>query len=252
MAIEKFWPDVPVQVLSLNGGKYGQIKIPSTVGIKVKQRIILFSNTQAPRELEVKRVLSETDIEVGQVGPEMKNRSDLTLFLTSDSASLFAKEQPRPAILPDQFSRAVYEEEPAVAIRTLMVDILGRYIDSVLGDDGLRRLAVDAAISVTGVDVDLDALTPPTRSDPDNVLIAGSEDGTKTGTKHAIKVAPDGTLQTIQLFTLPFDAVTAMYPSVTQEIYQSRVGGTGGTVQETVTINYTDATKNYITDVSRI
>lgn len=56
---------------------------------------------------------------------------------------------------------------------------------------------------------------------------------------------------TIQLFTLPFDAITATYPTSTQEIYQSRVGGVAGTVQQTLTINYTDATKSFITDVAR-
>lgn len=55
----------------------------------------------------------------------------------------------------------------------------------------------------------------------------------------------------IQLFTKPFDAITALYPSDTQEIYESRVGGISGTVQETVTINYTDTTKSYITNVAR-
>ena len=36
--------------------------------------------------------------------------------------------------------------------------------------------------------MDLDALTPPDQANPDNVLIAGSEDGTKSGNKHAVRV----------------------------------------------------------------
>lgn len=55
----------------------------------------------------------------------------------------------------------------------------------------------------------------------------------------------------VQLFTKPFDAITALYPTPTQEIYESRVGGVSGTIQETVTINYTDTTKSYITNVAR-
>ena len=57
--------------------------------------------------------------------------------------------------------------------------------------------------------------------------------------------------QQIGIFTKAYDAITATYPTSTQEIYQSRVGGSGGTVQETVTVNYTDATKNFITTVVR-
>lgn len=55
----------------------------------------------------------------------------------------------------------------------------------------------------------------------------------------------------VQLFTKKFDAITAEYPSDTQEIYKSRVGGISGEVQETVTIVYTDSTKNLIASVVR-
>lgn len=67
----------------------------------------------------------------------------------------------------------------------------------------------------------------------------------------SINVTPIGAVQTIQIFTKPFDAITATYPTATQEVYQSRVGGTSGTVQETVTVNYTDSTKAFITNVAR-
>lgn len=45
------------------------------------------------------------------------------------------------------------------------------------------------------------------------------------------------------VFTIPFDAITITYPSGTQEVYKSRVGGVGGTVQQTATLNYSDSTK---------
>lgn len=70
-----------------------------------------------------------------------------------------------------------------------------------------------------------------------------------TGTN--LHTVVDNPVKTIQLLTLPFDTVTATYPSPTQEVYQSRVGGLGGTVQETVTINYVDATKNLLLNVVR-
>lgn len=57
-------------------------------------------------------------------------------------------------------------------------------------------------------------------------------------------------VQTIQLFTKPFDAVTVTYPSGSQEVYVSRVGGIAGTVQQTATVNYTDTTKANLLNVS--
>jgi hypothetical protein len=46
------------------------------------------------------------------------------------------------------------------------------------------------------------------------------------------------------------DAISATYPSSTQEVYQYRSGGIAGTVLKTVTINYTDVTKEFIQDVA--
>lgn len=78
------------------------------------------------------------------------------------------------------------------------------------------------------------------------------------GATAAFQIVQSGKLDTIankinsvQLFTLAFDSITAEYPSATQEIYKSRTGGTSGTVVQTVTINYTDATKNLILNVAR-
>jgi len=58
-------------------------------------------------------------------------------------------------------------------------------------------------------------------------------------------------VQTIQLFTKAYDSIAATYPSTTQEVYQSYVGGLSGTLQQTITINYTDTTKNFILNVVR-
>ena len=46
-----------------------------------------------------------------------------------------------------------------------------------------------------------------------------------------------------QLVTMPYDAGTVQYPNSTTEIYEFRRGGTAGTIVQTVTLTYTDATK---------
>lgn len=40
------------------------------------------------------------------------------------------------------------------------------------------------------------------------------------------------------------DAITALYPNSTTEIFQYRVGGSSGTILRTVTVVYTDTSKN--------
>ena len=131
MAIERLWVSVPTQVLTSDGGRYGEVSIPTTVGIKVKHKVRLGSNTQPEITLEVKRVINSTDILLGPIGPEMRKYSDLRLYLTSANSYLIIDEQERNKIVPDAFWRAVYEEEPTVALRTFLVDYLGnRYSDS--------------------------------------------------------------------------------------------------------------------------
>jgi hypothetical protein len=49
-----------------------------------------------------------------------------------------------------------------------------------------------------------------------------------------------------------FDAYTVEYPSTTQEIIKLRTGGIAGTIVRTITINYTDATKNYESNVAAV
>jgi hypothetical protein len=127
MALEKTLLAIPAQLLISNGGRYGQVQIPSTVGFKLKQRVQLFSNNIAGKvEFEVKRVLDETNLIIGPKSQSLEDTADLTNYLTAMNAVILAPEQPRQAITPDLFSRAVFEESPTVAIRTFAVDHLGR------------------------------------------------------------------------------------------------------------------------------
>jgi hypothetical protein len=65
---------------------------------------------------------------------------------------------------------------------------------------------------------------------------------------YQLLVNSDGSIDTRgqQMFTLPYDALTVTYPSSTQTVFQSRVGGISGTVQQTLTLNYTDATQAFL------
>lgn len=77
------------------------------------------------------------------------------------------------------------------------------------------------------------------------VQIEDSAGNPLTSTSGALNVDIQNTF-----FTLPYDAITVTYPSATQEVYASHTGGTGGTVQQTLTVNYSDASKASLTDAS--
>ena len=129
MAIEKKLREVSPQLLTQDGTSEGIIKVANPELFKVKQVVYLKSNTQITQKLEIKRINTDSTIELGLAG-NITFRSDVSNFLVSDSATIEAREQPRPAIPQDQLIRAVYEEEPSVAIRALLVDELGSIFNS--------------------------------------------------------------------------------------------------------------------------
>lgn len=55
----------------------------------------------------------------------------------------------------------------------------------------------------------------------------------------------------VGLVIYPYDAVNELYPSPTQEVFEFRQGGIGGTIVQTITINYTDATKENLLNAFR-
>lgn len=47
------------------------------------------------------------------------------------------------------------------------------------------------------------------------------------------------------------DTITASYPTATQEVFEYRQGGVGGTILATITVDYVDATKAELVSVVR-
>lgn len=63
----------------------------------------------------------------------------------------------------------------------------------------------------------------------------------------------EGDVQTFTSgFEIPYyDYVGVAYPTASQEVYTFKTGGSGGTTVATITLNYTDATKESLTDATR-
>lgn len=54
-----------------------------------------------------------------------------------------------------------------------------------------------------------------------------------------------------QLVTEDYDYIAVAYPSTTSETYTYKTGGVGGTTVATITVVYTDTTKENISSVAR-
>lgn len=141
--------------LTANGTSSGLVTINSSFikFIFIKQQISLFSNTQPRITLEVKRVISPTQFYVGPVNGGIGERANISAYLVSDGAQISVSLQDRPNIKPNDIMRSVYAEEPAVAIRTMNVDYLGRPYDV---DNPVPVRLSDGSISIGTVNAELE------------------------------------------------------------------------------------------------
>ncbi len=180
MAMEKRLKAVPPQLFTSNGTSAGQLTVSDASLFKVKQKVIITGSALPILELEVKRVLEDGFTVL--VGPEKQNidaRIDLSLYTTAATSSIHANEQLRPSVPEQEIERLTYEEEPVVARRSILVDKLGKKIDSVTDSNGVNRIAVDGTFTAevdVQVDVDIEGVYDPIDNpDPDNMGIIGNE-----------------------------------------------------------------------------
>jgi hypothetical protein len=119
---EKKWPSVILTPISVANHI---VTVPSVLGLHVKQIVVLLATGEDPQEFEIKRILSETQLRVGpKDGGRMNEYSNPIQF---NGGTLAMSEQNRNPMASEIVLRAVYEEEPAVALRTILIDRLGDY-----------------------------------------------------------------------------------------------------------------------------
>lgn len=157
MAVEQKWPYVAPQLFTADGGAQGQITVADVRGFKVKQFVVIKSNTQPDLRVQVKRVVKKTGkIIVGPPSDQqtqgkagLRTTTDLSAYLIADSAFLYAEEQDKVRIKKDDQDAATYEQEPTVARRVVHVDQFGDFYD----DDNPMPIAFDGTITVGNVTI---------------------------------------------------------------------------------------------------
>ena len=82
--------------------------------------------------------------------------------------------------------------------------------------------------------------------------MADTVKSTADPTKHGFVVLrPDGSDVGMAFGLAPFDYIAATYPNATTEVYTYKTGGSGGTTVGTITVVYTDSTKEFISTVTK-
>jgi hypothetical protein len=155
MFIEKKLKHVDPRLLTVNGSSNGLVQVADARGFFVKQKVYLTSSTQPPLLVEVKRFNGLNSFYVGPLPPDgqIQKRTNISAYLVADGAAIQAEEQDRPGIKLDDIDRAVYAEEPIVAIRTIGVDPDGEYYTV---DNPLPVQLSDGSINIGTVNAELE------------------------------------------------------------------------------------------------
>lgn len=205
MSIERWWTSVSPQSITVNGTSDGHISVGNSTLFKVNQKVIIFSDTVTPLSLQVKQINNINDIEIGPIGNDTDDRADLASILTTDNPRISAPRQPRPTISREDIFRAMYAEEPTVAMRSHLVDELGRAFGT---SNPLAVQLSDGSINIETLNAELRVQLSAKDDDPTAGDIHSSVrigDGT-----NELKVEADGSINAnIGAFPLPAGAATS-------------------------------------------
>lgn len=125
MAIERFYNQIEPVLFTADGESNGVISVVDTAFFKVKMAVVLKADGLDDLRLEVKRVLSSTQMILGPENKPIHARTDLSSYVMSLNPKIEAPFQERPKIPPADYERASYEEEPTSAKRSFLVDRYG-------------------------------------------------------------------------------------------------------------------------------
>ena len=191
MAFERNWLAVPPQQFTANGGTLGQIQVTNTRGFRVGMKAILSAVGQKDLQVQIKRVMSDKLILVGPVGSTYASAvwEDVSAYTLASGAYVYAESQAKSKVPANDRDEAVYETEPIVANRVIMVDNLGQYYES---SNPLPVQLSDGSITIETLNANLAVQL----SHKDNYPKAGDvADSVRIGDGFSeLNVNPDGSL----------------------------------------------------------
>ena len=149
--LERKWDAVPPVAFTATGTPYGQITVADTAGFRVKMVVGITSNNLPPVPCQVKRVISNTVMVVGQIDQKVVGwgQIDMSPFGTGNAAMVSAEQQDKAQVPPDPHYLAVYEGDPVCADRIIQVDKYGNYID----DGNPLPVAFDGTVEIGNVSI---------------------------------------------------------------------------------------------------
>ena len=237
MAFEKRWAAIAPIAFTADGTPQGQVTVASTADLHVKQKVYLSATNQPSIILEIKSVLSDTTFVVGPSPGSITATADISAYTVAFAAMIYALEQPRPAIPLQEINRAVFEEEPAVAVRAMLVDDLGNPYSSTnpLPSNAQLTGAVGITDGTNSLSINTDGSI--------NVNTVISPDATPgiPANQHDSTALPPGSEITLLTLVAPPNGYKVYKIDVSGEniaLYRVKVNGTAISLQRTSYTNY--------------
>lgn len=192
MAIEKKLAIIGPLPFTANGASDGTIQVSDTVSIKVYATVVIKADTLPNLRLQVKEVVNKTELVVGPIDKNLGTKADLSLYTTALNATIEQPGQTNLDIPRDQWERSVYEQEPTLAKRQVMVDPYGNFYTL----DNPFPVQIDGDIIIGSVAVDItDKESSPGAEDYDIIRIGDGED--------ELEINPDGSINVNVINSLP-------------------------------------------------
>lgn len=153
MAFEQQLAAVPAQTFTVDGTTLGVVTIASTAGFYIKQKVNLQSTTLPQILLQVKNILSDTQLVVGpnnnSLSASPKNTTDISTFTVATTASISAPEQNNFPIPDKDHYNTVFMPAPVMADRVIGIDTYGNPYT----DENPLPVAIDGTISIGDVSI---------------------------------------------------------------------------------------------------
>lgn len=152
MALEKAWGLVPPQPFTSDGTQFGEITIANTAGFKVKQAAYLIANGLPALPVQIKRVLSPNLLIVGTINNAQIAQwppLNISAYTVALDAAIGAQIQPKSLPTVDDILKAVYENDPTVALRVVFSDQYG----NLYSDQNPLPATFSGTISIGSVEI---------------------------------------------------------------------------------------------------
>jgi len=238
---EKRWAAVPPQLFTVNGSANGVIKVAADACalFKVKQKVIINAATlPVLDQIEVKKILDDNTIVIGPQSANIHTYTDLSAYTTALGAFIFANEQHRALIPYEEVVRAVYEEEPTVANRSILVDQCG---DKYTTENPFPVQLSDGSINIGTVNAELEVQL----SHQDNVPNPGDvADSVRIGDgEYELDINSDGSIN-VNVVQAPSNVEKIL------SVYDEAAGVVAGS--ETLVVDFVPASASKLYNLQRI